>query len=763
MLKANLIFLILLLSLVLTGQAPVGSWTDHLSYASARRIAIGNNEIYASTGYSVMIYDKTYSELRKLSRIQGLTETGISSMAFSKEHNTLILSYSSCNIDLVKNNTVYNIPDIKRKYMPGRKVINKVVTSGRYAYFACSFGIVVIDLVKNEIYDTWKPGINGNVAEVFDISFLNNKIYAATSLGVYSADASSTSLSYYGNWNLIRSLRASTSSYNAVISSGNKIYVNRNESTASGDSVYVVDNNAALFSFQSGIYNTSLDTYPGGFIISSPKSVRIYNDTGTLLRTLTSFSTSVPDISQTMIDGNDIWVADKSSGLFRGINMANFTSMQLPGPATNDVVSITNKNGKTYIAGGALDASWNNRWMDLKIFIYEDNTWHSEVSDTFKDALRVLPDPDNNNHYFVSTWGMGLLEYENNVLIKKYDDSNSPLKTIIAGAPYSRICGMAMDKSKNLWITQTGVPGTIKVLKPDGNWMPVNETISLTVPTVGDIMISKAGYKWVILPRGYGLFVLDDNNTPENFTDDRYKSFFIKDNDGNMISTVYSMAEDLDGNIWIGTDQGPVIYYNQNQIFDADPKAYRVILPRNDGTGLGDYLLKSESITSIAIDGANRKWLGTNSSGVYLVSSDGLKQLANYTEDNSPLYSNTIVGIAVDDKNGEVWIGTSKGVISIRGDATSGEGGFKKVYAFPNPVRPDYKGNLTITGLVRDTQVKITDVSGNLVFETISTGGQASWDLTTFTGSRVSSGVYIILCASSDGSVSATTKILVMK
>jgi hypothetical protein len=436
--------------------------------------------------------------------------------------------------------------------------------------------------------------------------------------------------------------------------------------------------------------------------------------------------------------------------------------MQLPGPATNDVVSITNKNGKTYIAGGALDNSWNNRWMDLKIFIYENNIWHSEISGTYKDPLRVLPDPDDNNHYFVSTWGMGLLEYENNVLKKKYDDSNSPLKTIIAGGPYSRICGMAMDKSKNLWITQTGVPGTIKALKPDGTWI-VNEAINLTVPTVGDILISKAGYKWVILPRGYGLFVLDDNNTPENFTDDRYKSFYIKDNDGNIISTVYSMAEDLDGNIWIGTDQGPVIYYNQNQIFDADPKAYRVILPRNDGTGLGDYLLKSETITSIAVDGANRKWLGTNSSGVYLVSSDGLKQFANYTEDNSPLYSNTIVGITVDDKNGEVWIGTSKGVISIRGDATSGEGGFKKVYAFPNPVRPDYKGNLTITGLVRDTQVKITDVSGNLVFETISTGGQASWDLTTFTGSRVSSGVYIILCASSDGSVSATTKILVMK
>ena len=744
------------------GQAPVGTWTDHLSYASAIRIAPGNDEIYVSTGYSVMIYNKTYNELRKLSRVQGLSETGISAIAFSKEYNTLVLSYSSCNIDLVKDNTVYNIPDVKRKYIPGEKTINKIFTAGRYAYLACSFGIVVIDLVKNEIFDTWKPGINGTIPEVFDISISNNRIYTATSLGVYYADLSTPNLSYYQNWNLLNSLHATTSSYNEIISSGNKIYVNRNGSTAAGDSVFVVDNNATLFSFISGTYNTSLDTYPGGFIISSANSVRIFSDAGTLLRTFTSFNSSTPNISQAIIDGNDIWVADINSGLLRGINMANFTGMILPGPATNDVVSITNKNSKTYIAGGALDNSWNNRWKNLEIFIYEDNSWYSEVSSTLKDALRVLPDPGNSNHYFVSTWGMGLLEYENNVLKKKYDDSNSPLKSIIAGAPYSRICGMAMDKSGNLWITQTSVPGTIKVLKPDGTWI-VNESISLTVPTVGDILISKTGYKWVILPRGYGLFVLDDNNTPDNFSDDRYKSFFIKDNDGNMISTVYSIAEDLDGNIWVGTDQGPVIYYNQSQIFDPDPKAYRVILPRNDGTGLGDYLLKSETITSIAVDGANRKWLGTNSSGVYLVSSDGLKQFANYTEDNSPLYSNAIVGIAIDDKSGEVWFGTSKGVISLRGDATSGEAGFKKVYAFPDPVRPDYKGDLTITGLVRDTQVKITDVSGNLIYETVSTGGQAKWDLTTFTGRRVSSGVYIILCASSDGSVMASTKILVMK
>jgi hypothetical protein len=754
--------MLFILSVKLTGQTPIGTWTDHLSYNSAINIAIGKNEVFASTGFSIIRYNKEFDELSKITRTQGLTEAGISTIGYSLETSTLIISYSSTNIDLVKDNVVYNIPDIKIKYIPGNKAIYRIKTNGKYAYLACSFGIVVLDLIKHEIAETWKPGTGGSTPEVYDITFGNNKIYAATGSGVYFADPANSGLSFYGNWNQIKSLPRSSASYNSVTVSGNKVYVNRNAQNASGDSVYVLDNNASLFSYQSGTYNRSFDSYAGGFSISSQKAVRIYSDAGALMKTISSTGSGTPNISHAIVDGNDIWIADISSGLIKGTNLSTFAKLILPGPATNNVVSIINNSGKTYITGGALDNSWNNQWRDLQIFIHENDGWRSEVSNTLKDPMRILPDPLNSNHYFVSTWGMGLLEYENNILKNKYDDSNSPLKTIIPGSPFSRICGLAMDKSRNIWITQTGVLGSIKVLKADGTWITFQE-ITIDVPTIGDLIISKSGYKWIILPRGNGLFVLDDNNTPEDFSDDRYKSFFIKDNDGNIISAIFSIVEDLDGNIWIGTDQGPAIYYNPGQIFDKDPRAYRVIIPRNDGSGLGDYLLKSEIITSIAVDGANRKWLGTLSSGVYFLSADGSKKLANYTEENSPLYSNSIAGIAVDDKSGEVWIGTSKGVLSVRGDATSGVEEFKNVYTFPNPVRSDFRGNVTITGLIRDSRIKITDISGNLVFETFSDGGQASWNLKTYNGERVSTGVYIVFCASSDGKSSFVTKMLVIK
>ncbi len=317
-----------------------------------------------------------------------------------------------------------------------------------------------------------------------------------------------------------------------------------------------------------------------------------------------------------------------------------------------------------------------------------------------------------------------------------------------------------MDRSKNLWITQTDAPGSLKILKPDVSWSVYPLTID--APVIGDIISTENGLKWITLPEGHGLFIIDDKNTPFVFTDDRSRKMTIADSDGKTINSVFTAAEDLEGNIWIGTDQGPVIYHNSDDIFEDDVKGYRIKVPRNDGSGLADYMLGTESITAIAVDGANRKWLGTKSSGVYLLSADGTTLLKNYNERNSQLFSDSIASVAVDNITGEVWFGTSKGVLSVRELATSGKETFNNVYSFPNPVMEDYTGNVTITGLVTDTQIKITDISGNLVFETMSEGGQATWDLSTYNGRRVSTGVYLIFCANNEGSKSYVTKILVL-
>ena len=184
-----------------------------------------------------------------------------------------------------------------------------------------------------------------------------------------------------------------------------------------------------LFLIQAGFINRSFDPYPGGFTISSQNLIRVFSDAGLQTYTISSYGTGLgsPNISQSIKDGPDIWIADVSAGLVKGVNMTTFSNFVLPGPFTNNVISITNNNGKTFITGGALDNSWNNQWRTFQVFIHENNTWFSELSNSIWDAMRVLPDPQDNNHYYVSTWGSGLLEYENNTLLHKYDDSNSPL------------------------------------------------------------------------------------------------------------------------------------------------------------------------------------------------------------------------------------------------------------------------------------------------------------------------------------------------
>jgi Tfp pilus assembly protein FimT len=746
---------------VIVGQTPVGTWSDHLCYSASVNVVAGKEEVYSSTGSSILVYNKSLSELRKLSTINGLSETGISAIGWSEENKTLVIGYTSTNVDIISNNVVYNIPDIERKYISGEKTINRIRISGRYAYLACSFGIVVIDLVKREINDTWKPIEAGGNQEAYDIAFGENKIFAATSQGIYSGQLSNPGLSYFGNWERVNSLPDPAAKYTSVMYSGGILYANQQNAASTGDYIYkITSGSSALFLNIPGVNFVSFVTNENGFTISASTFVNCYDINGNLQRTINSYGWGTPSISQAVTDGSDIWIADKINGLIMGRNMTSFNSLVLPGPVSDIAYHITSYNGRTVISNGGTTASWNNNWRCLQLSIYENNNWTAIHSSTISDPLRTLIDPEDASHLFTTTWGGGLLEFKDNNLVHQYNDSNSPLQTIISGSPYVRTWGLAMDTKRNIWITQTGVPGSIKVLKPDGSWIVFPRTID--APVIGDILIARNGFKWVVLPGGYGLFVLDDNNTPENFSDDRAVKMLVKSDDNIVIPNVYSLSEDLDGNIWAGTDQGPLVYYNTEDVFREGYHAFRIRVPRNDGTNIVDYLLKTETITSVAVDGGNRKWLGTSGSGVYLVSADGTGQILNFNEQNSPLLSNTIMSIAADNKTGQVWFATTKGIQSYRGNSVEGKPEFSGVYAFPNPVRESYTGNVTITGLMRDTRVKITDVSGNLVFETTSEGGMATWDLSNYKGEHVSTGVYVAFCSDPDRK-SAITKILIIK
>ena len=759
---------LVLSSLLLAGQGAVGSWDEHLPYSRSYSLASGGGKIYSSTGSAVLVYDSGSGTVSSLSRISGLTETAIAHIAWCEAEESLIIVYRSTGIDIVRKGVITYIPDIKNKYIPGLKEIHGVTVYGSRALLSGSFGIVVIDIRGRYVADTWRPAPDGETNSVNESVVLGERAYAATANGVWTAPVSRQGLSYFGNWERMEGLASPESEYSSIAAAGTSLMVTRPGETgspSSRDSIFLVTPGqpAVLISSEPAGSVRALDGDGTRVIVSLSSSIRVLTPPGVITREITTYGWGGVSPAGGMFAGQDLWIADVSAGLVSTGNYTEFRNHTLAGPYTNNVADIAFSGNSFYVTGGTVDNAWGNVYRPLQVFSGSGNSWQSIIlyGEADRDAMRVAADPDNENHFFVSSWGNGLYEFLDGEPVKNYNQYNSPLSSVRPGENYSRICGLARDREGNLWMTQTGVPGNLKALTPDGNWIITQ--VNLNVTSVGDMVIDRNQYIWVVLPRGNGLLVYDPAGTPANTSDDRYVRLQVQDAEGHTMNNLYSIATDYDGNIWVGTDTGPAVFYNPAKAFTSEIKASRIKIPRNDGSGLADYLLGTETVTSIAVDGANRKWFGTLSSGAFLMSDDARKELVHFNTSNSPILSDNIVKIAVNGVTGDVWFGTSEGIVSWRGEATSGNEDFSGIYAFPNPVREDYEGVVTVTGLVENSRVKITDVSGNLVYETTSLGGQAVWDLQNYRSQRTASGVYLVFCSNEDGTLAGVTKILVIR
>jgi len=456
-------------------------------------------------------------------------------------------------------------------------------------------------------------------------------------------------------------------------------------------------------------------------------------------------------------------IADHYLGIVYG-SMGSFTSIHPNGPSNNRAFALGVSRQKVIVASGAYDATYTNMWYPLSYHKFENEQWDTFEDGTHSDAVRVLFSPSNSDEFYISSWGKGILQYRNNIQVNEYNPSNSSLQSIIDGVDFCRVSGLAYDNKGNLWVSNIRVSKPVSVRKVDGSWYSFAYGTVINSDRISGLFYAESGLLWFIIPKGEGLFVLNPGSNIESINDDTYRKFKPTDSNGNSLpSDIYSLAFDRDGYLWVGTSEGVLISYNpEDAISSSKFQIQRVKIP-DVVEGLAAYLLQTETVTSITVDGGNRKWFGTSKSGVYLQSADGSKQIQHFTMENSPLPSNSIVDIKIHPTTGEVFIATDKGVISYRGDATEPGDKFGKVYAFPNPVKPNYSGVITITGLVENTTVKITDISGNLVYETQSNGGEATWDGKNLNGHRVATGVYLIFCSDSKGEETAVSKLLFIK
>ncbi len=759
-LKTGLIFLLAgVLKGGLSAQPGIGDWQSYLPYKTGRQVSIAGNRVYAGTRSGLYYYDKEFNTINILSKSDGLSDLEINAISYSAERESLVIGYTNTNIDILEGNEIYNIPDIKRKQITGNKTIHNILLVDDLAYLSCGFGIVVVNLEKKEIKDTYLIGENGGFINVFDMATDGVKLFAATETGIYEADIDNTNLVDYNNWTRISDVPHPTGPYMSITWAQEKLYAAYRNPAPGGDSLYYREN---------GIWNNfeliesnkvhHVRAKSDGLIVVTGLYATAYTTEDEAFHVISSLS----PVHAEYQNGN-FWVADKMSGMHRSPAWGEKEFIIPNGPLSCGVATIALKEDVLYTGAGYLTGGWNgtHRWAELNE--YRESVWSGMYTSDYRDLIHLSIDPANKNHVFGSTWGYGLIEFRDGEIVEVYDDANSTLQTIMVG-DFFRLGGSVFDPGNNLWVTNSGVPEPISVRKADGKWKSFVLDGKLKVDALGRIINTYADHNWVICPLGHGLFAFDVNETVDDISDDSYKKFDIVDVNGKVITNnVVSLAEDRDNNIWVGTDMGIVVYYSSSRVFD-DELFYgqRIIIPRNDGTGHGDILFGSEKITAIAVDGANRKWIGTAKSGIYLVSEDGLEEIHHFTEDESPLLSNNITDIAINGDNGIVYIGTDKGLISYKSTAIDGRENFRGVYVYPNPVRHDYQGEIVVTGLVGNVNVKITDITGNIVYETTALGGQAIWDGRSFSGQRVHTGVYMVFCTDEDGLHTHITKLLVI-
>lgn len=396
----------------------------------------------------------------------------------------------------------------------------------------------------------------------------------------------------------------------------------------------------------------------------------------------------------------------------------------------------------------------------------------------YRNVTDVVQDPNDSEHHWIGTKQSGIYEFRNYKMVKHYSYDNSLLSSILpnnvnAGL-YVRTTALNIDPQGNLWMCNNGTDTIIKILKPNGTWKGYYYKEITKKPTWDNTYFDKRGWAWINCRRqtnAYGpsgLMIINTNGTIDNQGDDKYRflaTFANQDGTSYSPDLWYCAAEDLDGAMWVGNTHGLFMTETPENVFDNGFYLTQVKVPRNDGSNLADYLLNNVPVKCIAVDGANRKWIGTVGNGVYLISADGIETIHHFTKDNSPLISDVINDIAINGSTGEVFIATEAGLCSYMGDATDAEEEMEQsnIKVFPNPVTPEYSGDVHITGLAYNSNVKIANAGGKLVYEGMSNGGQFTWNCCYNTGKHVASGIYYALCTDENGKKGVCAKILIIR
>lgn len=760
-------------------------WKEYLSYKKCFKTAISNEYIYGVCPSGIIKVNTTTEDVTTISRINGLSGLNISAFA-ALENGDFIVGYEDGNLDLFQNGNFFEISDIKDKSDLTTKRINSFTVLAEEIYISTSFGVVIYNLAKREFKDSWILDIKINGLAVY-----NNYFLIATEAGILQCDINNPLISGIDSWSLFSS---DTKAFKAIQVFADKVLAIK---MISSTSYQFFSFDGIVWTKVSDITNFGdLQVIDNQVVVVGSGFIRLYSSDLNLEDSKDSFaitegSSLTPLFTSAVTSSNgEIWFTDQNYGLLKAGSVDEIFTPDCP--PSNNCFRIRYVGNKLVVSPGGLTSSWNNMNFAAQMYFYDEN-WrvlnssNSPLLVGKKDIISVSADVNDDSKLYFASWGWGVFVVKDETIIQNYNQYNSLLQNIDwAGTTYVRIGGSVMDKQGNLFMNNGEVNHGIVVLTKDSVWLQYDYkgVNAADGDYYGEMIIDdNSGYVWMTIQRSKkdnGVFVFDINQTVDHLYDDRYRGplsssqdndsrnvgqMDLIDQEGEIVTNIAnSLVFDKDGFLWVGTDKGILVNYRPRYVFDDEtPRFNRIEIPRNDGTDNIDYLLENEIITSIAVDGANRKWIGTQYSGIYLVSSDGTKTICHFTAENSALLSDYVYSIAINPNNGEVFIATSNGLVSYQGNAVEEFSSMSTIYAYPNPVRPEYKGDITITGLLENSIIKITDVSGNIVYETKSLGGNAIWNGKNAWGEDVKSGVYIVLVSDESGQNTSVTKVMIVR
>jgi len=734
-------------------------WKGYFSFNEITDICISEQKVYSSTKNSVFNKDVFSNILTTFTSINDVKPDEITAILHTSNNYTLIGNKNGLIILIKPDGTTLNKVDIITDVpVPANsKKINDFYEYNGKVYVSTQYGISVIKLSNFEIETSFYIGNSGEFIDVLQTTIFNNEIFAVTrTQGIKKASITNPFLYDFSQWSVFNSLN-----WSSIVTFNNQLVaMNTNGIT------YKFSGNIAVPFSQMVTNGLKLRTDSVYLTITNQSQILLYSQNFTLVNSINSIPNFLDTFTCAITKNNMLYIGTKKSGLFETAitNSSAFTNISPNGPIEDLAFKVTKTKTDLWLTHGSYDRTYTPDYKLQGISIFNTNTgWTKIPNNGVAGAVTltaIAENPRNSSEVFVASGHSGLLKFTDKTNPFLFNQTNF-LESVLLPPPNQnfisvRINGMKYDKEGNLWLTNALVANGIKVLKNGNTWQSYNLSAVIQNSTAlhyGNIDIDKNGTKWTAT---YGGGVLAFNEKYNN------KFIIINEENGNLPNNdVRCVAVDNKNQLWIGTFKGLRIL-NSVDRFISESALTTTNIVIQDGD-LAQELFYQQVIQDIKVDGANNKWVAIADAGVFQVSANGQKTLRRFTKDNSPLPSNNVLDIEIDEVSGEVFFATDKGLVSFLGSATRGDDDLENVYIYPNPVRPEYSGTVKISGLMDKVNLKITDIEGNLVFETTSSGGTVEWDTTAFGKYKVASGVYMVFVSSSDAAETTVKKIMVIR